>query len=123
MANRRIGGIIFVAVNGVRIKAKGSWTYNLGVPKRDGVVGSDEVHGFKEMPQLPYIEGAATDTDEQDLEALFQTRDATVTLELANGKVCVWEDAYYAGEGNVTTEEGEIAMRFESIQPGREVPA
>ena len=100
--------------------AKGNFTYNIGTPKKEMVVGSDSVHGFKEMPVVPFIEGALTDTDETDLAALQAVRDATVTLELANGKVIVIEEAVYAGDGNVTTEEGEIAARFEGKR-GREV--
>jgi len=118
MANRRVGGIIFFKVNGVMFNAKGSFTYNIGSPKREAVVGADAVHGFKEMPQVAYIEGAVTDSDELDLEALLSLRDATATLELANGKAIVLREAFFAGDGNVTTEEGEIEVRFEGLAGG-----
>jgi len=111
----RVGGIIEVKANGELYSAKGSWTYNLGKPKRDAVVGSDAVHGYKELPQSPYIEGAITDNADLSLEALLVLKEATITLSLANGKVIVLRDAYYSGEGNVTTEEGEIAARFDGM--------
>lgn len=120
MGNRRIGGIIFIKVNGEQQQAKGSFTYNIGVPKKEMVVGSDSVHGFKESPVAPFIEGALTDYDQLDLEALQKTRDATITLELANNKVIVLEEAIYSGDGDVTTEEGEIKCRFEGMR-GREI--
>lgn len=111
----RVGGIIEVKVNGELFSAKGSWTYNLGRPKRDAVVGSDRVHGYKEMPQSPYIEGAITDNEDLSLDALVQISGATVTLSLANGKIIVLRDAYYSADGNGTTEEGEIAVRFDGL--------
>jgi len=120
MANRRVGGILFFKVGGVLCNAKGSFTYNIGAAKREAIVGADSVHGFKEMPQVPYVEGSITDSDELDLETLLNLRDTTVTLELANGKVIAIEEAFFAGDGNATTEEGEIEVRFEGIR-GREV--
>lgn len=120
MANRRIGGILELKLDGSILQAKGSFTYNLGIPKKEMVVGSDFVHGFKELPQVPYIEGQITDSDELDLEALRRSRDVTVTLNLANGKIIVIEEAIEASDGSGTTEEGELEVRFEGIR-GREV--
>ncbi len=115
MPERRVGGMIFFDIQGEIYKAKGSFTYNLGRPKREAVVGMDRVHGFKEMPQVAYIEGVITDDQELDLERLVTVRDVLVTLRLANGKTVGLRDAWYAGEGQVTTEDGEIAVRFEGM--------
>ena len=46
---------------------------------------------------------------------------ATVTLDLAIGKTIVLSNAWFAGEGSVTTGEAEIAVRFESRHEGQEV--
>lgn len=117
----RVGGIIYIKVDGVQYQAKGSWTYNLGEEKREGVVGSDGVHGYKELPQIPFVEGVITDSGEISSQALLKLSGVTVTLELANDKVIVWRNAWFAGDGNITTEEGEIAARFESKSKGEEV--
>lgn len=122
MANRRVGGTISLKINGELFNAKGEFTYNIGVPKKEAVVGSDQVHGFKETPQVAMIEGAITDTDEFDLEALQSLRDATATLQLANGKIIVVREAFYASDGNVGSDEGEIEFRIEGIS-GEEVSA
>ncbi len=114
MANdQRVGGIIQVASNGVLLQAKGNWSYNIGRPKRDGVVGADAVHGYKELPQLPFIEGEITDSPGLDLNALALTTGATVVLNLAVGKTIVLSQAWYAAEGKGETEEGNIEVRFE----------
>lgn len=115
MATNRRGGIIFLKVNSTQYSAKGNFTYNLGIPKREAIVGSDEVHGYKETPQVPFIEGEITDKDDLDLAALLAAKDATVTLELANGKVIALREAWFASEGTGNTEEGNIGVRFEGM--------
>jgi len=109
----RVGGILFVKSDGVSFRAKGSWTINPGVNKKEMVVGADSVHGYKEMPQASQVSGVITDDDKLDVEALFRTVNATVTLELANGKMFVCENAVFSGDGESTTEEGEITVEFQ----------
>lgn len=111
----RLAGLLEVQVNGTLLQAKGNWTYNLGANKREAIVGSDKVHGFKEMPQVPYIEGEVTDASSLDVEELLRTDDATITLKLANGKVIVLRNAWYAADGTVGTEEANIQIRFEGL--------
>ncbi len=113
-----IGGRLELAVDGEIYDAKGDFTYNLGADKREAVVGSDGVHGFKSSPQAPFIEGAITDRGTLDLAKVLRLGDAggaTATLALANGKTIVLREAWYAGDGNVTTAEGEIQLRLEGV--------
>ncbi len=100
-------------INGEVFDAKGSFSYNLGRATRESIIGSDRVHGYKEVPQVGFIEGEITDSASTDLEALVGVTDATVTLDLANGKLFVLHDAYYASEGTGNTEDGNIGIRFE----------
>jgi hypothetical protein len=118
--NNRRAGRIYLKIDGVLHDAKGSFSYNLGQDKRDGIIGADGVHGYKETPQIPFIEGAVTDASELDLEALTGQDNVTVTLELVNDKTIVLSNAWFAGEGTVTTEEAEIAVRWESRIPAVE---
>jgi hypothetical protein len=113
MASPRVGGIIELKVDGSILSAKGNFTYNLGRPMREAVVGSDAVHGFKETPQACFIEGEITDHASLNLDALVRTENATAYLRLANGKAVVLREAWFAGEGTGNTEEGNIAFRLE----------
>lgn len=115
MASQRVGGIIELKVNGSIYPAKGNFTYNLGRNRREGVVGADTVHGYKETPQIPFIEGEITDRADMSLTDLLTLKDATAYLRLANGKLVVLKDAWYAGEGTGNTEEGNIAFRLEGM--------
>lgn len=112
MSQRR-AGIIFLKINGNIYDAKGNFSYNLGKPKRESIVGADKVHGYKEMPQPAFIEGEITDSSTLDLTKLIATDDATITLELSNGKVIVLRNAWFSAEGTAQTEEANIAVRFE----------
>lgn len=121
MANeQRRGGIIFLKVDSEIQQAKGSFTYNLGMPKRDAIIGADAVHGYKDMPQVAFIEGEITDRQTLNLEGLVTGENLTVTLELANGKTVVLREAWFAGEGTGNTEEGNIGVRWEGIS-GEEI--
>lgn len=110
-----ISGLLELKINGEIQNAKGSFTYNLGKLKREAIVGADRVHGYKGMPQVPFIEGEITDRSDLDVESLLDTDDATITLSLANGKVIVLKEAWFAADGNVGTEEANIQVRFEGI--------
>lgn len=110
----RVGGIIEVAIGGIVHNAKGAFDCNLGRPKREAVVGSDGVHGYKEEVQPGFVEGALTDDGTLDINALVTASNVTVTVSMANGKVFSLYGAWYAGEGTINTEEGEIAVRYES---------
>jgi hypothetical protein len=113
MASRRLAGILTLRENGIAHSAKGEFSYNLGVPKRTSIVGMDTVHGFKEEPQVGFVEGEITDHVGVDLKKLCAGEGLTITLELANGKVIVLTEAWYAGEGTVSTGEANIAVRYE----------
>lgn len=113
---KRVGGKIFVKADGFQFDAKGQFEYNLGADKRDVVLGHDGVHGHKALPQEPYISGEITDNYDLDLKNdVLNIEDATITLELYNGKTIVLRQAFYSGEGTVQTEEGNIAVRFTGI--------
>lgn len=118
--SQKLAGIILFKVDGVQYRAKGNFEYNLGKPKRDALIGADEIHGFKETVQVPYIQGEITDSADLNLEALVTLSDSTVTLQLGNGKVILLRNAWFAGEGTANTEEANIGVRFEG-KSGEEI--
>ena len=119
---KRIGGIVFIKADGVSLQAKGSWTFDPGVNKKEMVAGSDGVHGYTEVPKPARLEGVITDSADLDVEALYSLNDATLTIEFANGKLGVVEEAVYSGDGEATSEAGEIAVEFQGTR-GRYVTA
>lgn len=110
-----IAGILELKINGEIQNAKGNFTYNLGKLKREAIVGADRVHGFKGMPQVPFIEGEITDRADLNVESFLDTEGATITLSLANGKVIVLKEASFTADGDIGTEEANIQVRFEGM--------
>jgi len=117
---KRVGGLLALKIDGDQYNAKGNFTYNLGRPKRDAVIGAEGIHGFKETPQVAFVEGEITDNDGLDLATLLDSTDVVVTLQLGTGKVIVLNHAWFAGEGTGNTEEGNISVRFEAVS-GEEI--
>jgi hypothetical protein len=111
----RIGGMISLKIDGESYDAKGNFTYSLGVSQKTMVVGADRIHGYKEVPTVPYIEGEITDNREISMEALRKITDATITLELGNGKLISLRNAIEASDGVGNTEEGNQSVRFEGL--------
>ena len=72
----------------------------------------------------PFIEGEITDQRDLILSDFVNITDATITLELANGKVFTVRNAWYAADGNVQTEEGNIQVSvLRGGRPRKRTPA
>jgi hypothetical protein len=113
VAQPRVAGVIALYWNGTQLRVKGSVSYSINPTKRELVFGADGPHGYKDMPQAQYVEATLTDVSDLDTRALFAQSAATIALHLANGKTVGLRDAIFAGDGSVTTEESEIAARWE----------
>lgn len=118
--DQRRAGLIQVQVNGVIVDAKGEFTYDLGGVKREPIIGADGVHGFMETPKIAFIDGTITDRGDLDAAALFAGKDQTVTLSLSNGKVISMRNSWFAGDGQGSTKESELKVRWEG-QSGQEI--
>jgi hypothetical protein len=120
--NQIRGGTVQVQADGVVLEVKGDVEYNLGRPKYEPIMGPFGVVGWKQVAQVPFVELEITDSDETDLDALLTIKNATVTLDLANGKAAVFQNAIQVGEGTANTGEGNVKLRFEA-KSAEEVPA
>ena len=116
MDNNLKTGFFHLKVNGKVISAKGNFKYNMGAPKHEALLGSDgSVVQIKQVAQVPFIEGEIYDRFDQDLSTILQLNGGTATLELSNNKVIILRDCYYAGSGDVGTDEGNITFRLEAF--------
>src|SRR5688572_24961681 len=107
---QRIAGLLSLQINGEVQLCEGDFSFNPGTPKREAMVGSDGVHGYREVPQVAFIEGNIRDRRTLDLINLTKVEDATVTLQAYNGaKVYSLRHAWWAGDGTVNVREGTIA--------------
>ncbi len=112
----RIGGVVRFQIDGEVLRVVGDFTYNDGQPMREGQVGSDEVHGYVERPQVPYLSGQIRDSRDLNVADLKRAKNVTATLELANGKLFVLYEGWFAGEGDMSTGEGTIEGKWEGMR-------
>lgn len=114
-AANRIGGIAFLKVDGRQYPLRGSFTVSPSPTERTGIAGQDYVHGYTEIPRVPFIEGDVSTTPEVSLETLQDVTDATVQAELANGKKYVLRNAWTKSAFEINTRDGQIRVRFEGL--------
>jgi hypothetical protein len=110
---RRVAGIAFFKIDGRQLETAGSFTVNPGQPMREGKLGTSRVAGFSDKPQIPSIEGKIVLTPGLSLKELTTMQDVTLTVEAPNGSTFILREAWFSGAGTYTTEEGEVAFKFE----------
>jgi len=112
---QRIAGIAFLKVDGDLYPLRGNFTVSPSPIERAGIAGQDYVHGFSELPRVPYIEGDVSTVPELSVEDVANIINATVTAELANGKTYVLREAWSRAAFELNTREGQFRVRFEGV--------
>jgi len=112
---QRVAGLMEIQVDGELQNAAGDFEYNLGVVKRDTMVGIDKIHGFKETPQAPFVRGTVRDRKSLDVKNLASIENATIRLKLANGKNVVIRNAWFDGDGTVKVDDATIEVSFSGM--------
>jgi len=112
---QRIAGTAFMKVDGQIYPLKGNFTVSPSSLERAGISGQDYVHGFSEMPRVPFIEGDISLVEELSMDDVQAVVQATVTAELANGKVYVLREAWCRSALELNTREGQTRIRFEGV--------
>ncbi len=109
----RIAGVAYFKVDGRQFTLAGSLTVSPASVTREGLAGLSGVAGYKETPRVPFIEGEFYTTENTSLKEIEAITNATITAELANGKVYVLRNAWHAGAIEANASEGTFTARFE----------
>ena len=112
---QRIAGIAFLKVDGNLYPLRGNFTVSPSALERAGIAGQDYVHGYSELPRVPYIEGDVSLDPALSMDAVEAATNVTVTAELANDKVYVLREAWCRSALELNTREGQVRVRFEGI--------
>ncbi len=110
---KRIAGVAYWKVNGRQLALRGNFTISPSAFERAGIAGQDYVHGFSEVPRVPFISGDVSLVEGTSVEDIDAMVDETVTAELANGDVWVLRNAWRAQFSEINTREGQFSVRFE----------
>lgn len=111
------GGRLTLKVNGRAYPAAGEFKYGGGDDKRTALIGTNGVEGFTTEATVPFIEGEIFKGD-AFFDDISKIENATVTLELADGKVFSLYEAWTVNEkgGEAGSKEGKIQVRFEGMK-------
>lgn len=108
-----IAGTAFVKADDQQFPLKGSLTVSPSMVEREMISGQDRVHGYKEMPRVPFVEMTVSTLGELSLERIEAMTGVTVTAELKNGRVYVFRNATCTAAFEIDTEEGQFTVKFE----------
>lgn len=108
-----IGGTAFVFVDGTQYKLRGNFTVSPSAVERTMIAGQDGVHGYQELPRVPYIEGDISTTGDLRLEALLKQVNVTVIAQLINKMEYVLHGACSKGGFENNTRDGQVRVRWE----------
>ncbi|TMV78778.1 phage tail protein [Thioclava sp. BHET1] len=113
MSLNRRAGLAFLSIDGVAYDVVSGASYNCNAVQRESLTGQSGVHGYSEMPTTGSIGATIRDAGVLTVAALNQMTNVTVILKLANGKLVYGEGMWSTEVGDVDTQEGTIAVKFE----------
>jgi hypothetical protein len=79
------------------------------------IAGQDGVHGYQELPRVPYIEGDFSTLPTFSLEDILNQTDVTVIAQCANQFEYVLHNAVIKGGFEVNTRDGQTRIRWEGL--------
>src|SRR5262249_36370678 len=112
---QRFAGIAFVFVDGNQLALRGNFTVSPASVERTMIAGQDGVHGYQELPRVPYIEGDISTVPNLNLTDLENQTDVTVIAQLANGKQYTLSNASCKAGFEANTRDGQARVRWEGI--------
>jgi hypothetical protein len=108
-----VAGTAFLKIDGNQMPLRGSFVVSPSAVERAGIAGQDYVHGYSELPRVPYIEGDVTTRAEVSLEQMELITNSVVTAELINGHTYVLREAWCKSAFELNTHDGQFHVRFE----------
>jgi hypothetical protein len=112
---QRISGIAFLTVDGNQLALRGNFTVSPSAVERTMIAGQDSVHGYQELPRVPYIEGDISTTPDMQLETLDGMTDVSVVAQLANGFTYSLIGGTCKSGLEANTRDGQVRVRWEGI--------
>jgi hypothetical protein len=112
---KRIGGVLSLLVDGNQFEARGNFHVKPSTVKRTGVAGQDGVHGYTEMPIVPFIKGDISIGNQLSVQDIEGITASTAQVTLANGVTYVLQQAWVDSDFDVDTVEGKLEVTFEGM--------
>jgi len=116
MAEKKIAGTAYLKVDGKQYTLAGKMNVSPSPIEREGKVGLSGPAGYKEMPRIPFCEADLHTTDDLSVADLDAITEATVKVELANGSIYVFREAWTTAAHEIDGAEGQVSVRFEAME-------
>jgi hypothetical protein len=113
--NRRLAGITSFTVNGSALSVT-EFSWDPGTTERETMTSMSGVDGFKETPVAAHISGKFRDSQSVNVGAFTRLSDATVVVQLANGKQIVGHNLWYVGRPGVSGSDATFDFKFEGAE-------
>jgi hypothetical protein len=113
--NRRLAGITAFSVNGSAFHVT-EFSWSPGSVKRESMTSLSGVDGYSETPKAPYIAGKFRDGANVNVTAFNAQTNATVVVQLANGKRLQGHGLWNTGENEVAGVDATFDFKFEGVQ-------
>jgi hypothetical protein len=112
---QRIAGLAFLSVDGTQLALRGNFVVSPSSVERNMLAGQDGIHGYQELPRVPWIEGDLSTVPGLLLEDLEGEVDVSVVAQLANGmQYTLTGGTCKAGLEN-QTRDGQVRVRWEGL--------
>jgi hypothetical protein len=112
---QKFAGIAFLFVAGNQLRLRGNFTVSPSPVERTMIAGQDGVHGYQELPRVPYIEGDISLTQDMRLDSLDGMTDVNVVAQLANGFTYSLIGATCKAALEANSRDGQARVRWEGI--------
>jgi hypothetical protein len=111
----RFAGIALCMVDGNQMALRGNFTVSPSVIERTMIAGQDGIHGYQELPRVPYIEGDISTVPALNLADLANQVNVTVVAQLANKKQYTLGQACSKAGFDANTRDGQVRVRWEGV--------
>jgi hypothetical protein len=113
MALQRVAGIANLFVNNVLLNLRGNFTVSSSTVERTMLAGQDTIHGYQELPRVPWIEGDLTTMPQLYMASLIAGVGIDVSCTLASGMHYKLINATCKAQLEQNTRDGQVRVRWE----------
>jgi Phage tail tube protein len=111
----RFAGVAFVMIDGNQLPVRGNLTVSPSPVERTMIAGQDSVHGYQELPRVPYIECDVSTLPDLPLEDLEAQTNVTVVAQNANRMMYSLVGATCKGGLEINARDGQVRIRWEGL--------
>jgi hypothetical protein len=113
---QKIAGVAYLHVDNQALALRGNFTVSHSTVERTMLAGQDGIHGYQELPRIPYIEADISTVPSYDITQLDGMVDVTVVAILANGYQFTLSDASCKAGLEQNTRDGQVRVRWEGLR-------